>query len=62
MAELWLNDIALVKIREEIPHTADLIPHIQSVPLAQDNDFPPDGTTCIMKGWGCSEGGNFLVA
>lgn len=58
-ANHWLNDIALVKLEEEVPTSAEDIPEIQAVvlPTQGDSDWPEDGQECIMKGWGCTEGG-----
>ena len=61
--DMWHHDIALVKLKEEVPHGSDDLPHIQSVrlPSAHDMNFPPDGTRCVMKGWGCSHNGMFIL-
>ena len=55
----WQNDIALVKLREAVPVSEELLPEIQSVTLPERNDtlFPADGARCIMVGWGCTARG-----
>ena len=59
LSDMWANDIALLKLKEVIPHGSDDMPHIQSVTLPgrEDTEFPPDNTICVMKGWGCTESG-----
>lgn len=56
---MWENDIALIKMEEAVPDSADVRPHIQSIHLANENNltFPQDGQVCVMKGWGCLENG-----
>ena len=42
-----------------MPASAEDIPEIQSVPMPIQGvmDWPEDGAECVMKGWGCTEGG-----
>lgn len=55
----WENDIALVKLEEAVPASSEEIPEIQTVPLPTqgDSNWPADDQECVMKGWGCTEGG-----
>lgn len=52
---MWLNDIALVKLSEEVPSQADYIEEIQEIHLAQHSSFPANNQNCTMKGWGCKK-------
>ncbi len=56
--DMWMNDIALVKLRARVPSGNDT-PEIQAVHLPPQGEmrFPPDNARCIMKGWGCQVGG-----
>jgi len=56
---MWKNDIALVKLEQDVPSGIDDLPRIQKITLnAADNTaFPPAGHVCYMKGWGCTDNG-----
>ena len=56
---MWKNDIALVKLEQDVPSGIDDLPRIQKITLnAADNmAFPPAGHMCYMKGWGCTDNG-----
>ena len=63
----WYNDIALVKLADDVPAAPDIVSRIQSVKLprqesADDLSWPKDGQICTLKGWGCTEvgGGKIL--
>ncbi len=56
----WHNDIALVKLAEDVPAAPDLVERIQKVTLPEQTDsltWPEDGSECVLKGWGCTEYG-----
>jgi len=56
----WLNDIALVKLEEDVPSGSVEQPHVQAVTLPDPEtelSWPADGTECVMKGWGCTQAG-----
>ena len=57
--ESWYNDIALVKLEEPVP-TSELpeINHVQ-LPEQGETSFPADNQDCVMKGWGCTQGGMY---
>ena len=59
--EKWLNDIALVKLKEEVPSQPSHVADIQQVALATqgDSSFPQDGQQCVFKGWGCRGHGRY---
>ncbi|ELU11834.1 hypothetical protein CAPTEDRAFT_188642 [Capitella teleta] len=61
---LWANDIALVKLEEDVPSGSELLSHIQSVHLPVQGlmTFPRDMQKCIMKGWGCTAGGGSVAS
>ena len=56
---MWKNDIALVKLEQDVPSGIEDLPRIQKITLnAADNiEFPPAGHMCYMKGWGCTDNG-----
>lgn len=56
---MWKNDIALVKLEEDVPASDEVLPKIRSIQLisADNVTFPPDGHQCVMKGWGCTANG-----
>ena len=58
LAAQIVNDIALVKLAEDVPATPQEVSDIQSVDLPdQTNDlnWPINGDTCVLKGWGCTK-------
>ncbi len=57
LAEMWHNDIALVKLEEDLPTngTHDNIAPVRLPPDGLDRGtWPQDGQRCVMKGWGCT--------
>jgi len=56
---MWKNDIALVKLEEDVPANEEVLPNIRSILLieADNMSFPPTGHNCVMKGWGCTANG-----
>jgi len=59
-SQLWLHDIALIKLEKDVPSGADDQPHLQAVTLPDPDTellWPADGTPCVMKGWGCTRHG-----
>ena len=59
----WHNDIALVKLDEPVPASEDELPEIQNVflPDQGETEFPEALQECVMKGWGCTEGGQYVL-
>lgn len=60
----WANDIALIRLRENLPVDSD--PNIDVAPLPDDddndeNDWPADGENCTFVGWGCNTNGGRIV-
>lgn len=55
------DDIALLKLSHPVP--TEIISTIQPVPLAPKSAvlFPEAGSMCMMKGWGCTEGGGSVT-
>ena len=52
----WINDIALIKLERDLPF--DQRNDISPVSLPEestDKSWPPDGASCVMKGWGCTK-------
>ncbi|KAK3094885.1 hypothetical protein FSP39_007479 [Pinctada imbricata] len=58
----WSHDIALVKLKRSVPSGQDFS-RIRRVKLPATNDtsFPAIGSTCKMKGWGCTSGGGSIA-
>jgi hypothetical protein len=60
--ERLLNDIALMKLKKNVP-AGDEFEKIHKVELPQqgERDFPTENQQCVVKGWGCAKYGRVLL-
>ena len=56
----WLNDIALLRLEEELPEDED--PNLSTIELPQNSEgkWPESDEQCVMNGWGCVSYGKDL--
>ena len=52
----WINDIALIKLERDLPfYQRNDIGPVSLPEESTDKSWPPDGASCVMKGWGCTK-------
>ena len=60
--KVWNNDIALIKLKEDIPLSRTNIDSVLLPNSAKSSSWPPAETHCVVKGWGCTEKGKTDVS